>query len=77
MKHTGQPTLLDWIQSACQTLEGAYDSGTDELSKTEAHEPLLSEAEHVEEQSDAVYSVDRLLDRGWLYKANGQLSKTE
>ena len=77
MKHTGQPPLPGWIQSAYQTLEKAYTSGTDELSMTEAHEFLLAESEHIEEHADAVYVVDRLLDRGWLYEVNGQLRKTE
>lgn len=77
MKDTGQPPLPDWIQSAYQTLERAYASGSDELSKTEAHEFLLAEDEHIEEQADAVHAVDRLLDRGWLYEVNGQLRKTE
>jgi len=77
MKHTGQPPLPDWVQSAYQTLERAYASGTDELAKTEAHEFLLAESEEIEEHADAVYVVDRLLDRGWLYEVDGQLRKTE
>ncbi len=77
MKHTGQPPFPDWIQSAYQTLERAYASGTDELPKSEAHEFLLAESEHIEEHTDAVYVIDRLLDRGWLYEVDGQLRKTE
>jgi len=77
MGHTGQPPLPDWIQSAYQTLERAYATGTDELSKSEAHEFLLAESEDIEEQADAVYVVDRLLDRGWLYEVDDQLRKTE
>ena len=77
MKHTGQPPLPDWVQNAYQTLERAYTSGTDELARTEAHEFLLAESKHIEEHADAVYVIDRLLDRGWLYEVNGQLRKTE
>jgi len=77
MKHTGQPPLPDWVQNAYQTLERAYASDTDELSRTEAHEFLLAESKHIEEHADAVYVIDRLLDRGWLYEVNGQLRKTE
>jgi len=77
MKHTGQPPLPDWIQSAYQTLERAYGSDTDELSKADAHEFLLAETERIEEHADAVYAVDRLLDRGWIYEVNGHLRKTE
>jgi len=77
MKHTGQPPLPDWIQSAYQTLERAYATGSDELSKREAHEFLLAESEDIKEHTDAVYVVDRLLDRGWLYEVDGQLRKTE
>jgi len=77
MKHTDQPPLPDWVQSAYQTLKRAYTSGTDELARTEAHEFLLAESENIEEHADAVYAVDRLLDCGWIYEANGQLRKTE
>ncbi|MDS0222297.1 hypothetical protein NDI54_13155 [Haloarcula sp. S1AR25-5A] len=63
--------------SAYQTPERAYGSDTDELSKSEAHEILLAESEHIEEQTDAEYVVDRLLDRGWLYEVDGQLRKTD
>jgi len=77
MRNPGQPSLPKWIQNAYKTLETAYTSDTDELSRTAAHEVLLSEAEHIEDDSDATYVLDRLLDRGWLYEVNGQLRKTE
>jgi hypothetical protein len=38
---------------------------------------LLAEDENIEEEADAVYAIDRLLDRGWLYEVNDQLRKTE
>ncbi len=77
MRHTGQPSLPDWIQTAYSTLEKAYTSGTDELSRAAAHELLLAEAEYVEDGGDATYVLDRLLERGWLYEVDGQLRKTE
>lgn len=76
MKHTGQPSLPEWIQSAYETLETAYTSDTDELSRTAAHELLLDKAEQIENDGDAAYVLDRLLDRGWLYEVDGQLRKT-
>ena len=77
MRNPGQPSLPKWIQSAYETLETAYTSDTDELSRTAAHKLLLNEAEQVETDGDAEYVLDRLLDRGWLYEVNGQLRKTE
>jgi hypothetical protein len=77
MRNPGQPSLPKWIRNAYETLETAYTSNTDELSRTAAHELLLSEAGYIEDDSDAAYVLDRLLDRGWLYEVNGQLRKTE
>ena len=77
MRNPDQPSLPKWIQSAYETLETAYTSDTDELSRTVAHELLLEEADSIETDGDAEYVLDRLLDRGWLYEVNGQLRKTE
>jgi len=77
MRNPGQPSLPEWVRDAYETLEIAYTPDTDELSRTAAHELLLSEAEHIEDDGDATYVLDRLLDRGWLYEVNGQLRKTE
>lgn len=77
MRYTGQPSLPEWIQNAYETLETAYTSETDELSRDTAHELLLAKAEHVEDDRDAAHVLDRLLDRGWLYEVNGQLRKTD
>jgi hypothetical protein len=38
---------------------------------------LLAEGGNIKEEADAVYAIDRLLDRGWLYEVNDQLRKTE
>jgi hypothetical protein len=64
MRNPGQPIIPKWIQNSYQTLETAYTSDTDELSRTTAHELLLSGAGHIEDDSDAAYVLDRLLDRG-------------
>jgi len=77
MRYTDQPSLPAWIQTAYETLETAYTSETDELSREAAHELLLTEAEQIETDADATYVLDRLLDRGWLYEVNGQLRKTD
>jgi hypothetical protein len=50
---------------------------TAELPRETAHEPLLADAEHIEDSGDATYVLDRLLERGWLYEVNGQLRKTD
>ena len=77
MRNPSQPSLPEWIQSAYTTLETAYSSDTDELSKAEARELLLNETDHIEDGGDAAYALDQLLDQGWLYEVNGQLRKTE
>jgi len=77
MKHRDEPSLPTWIKEAYETLESKYASGIDELSRTEAKEMLLAENGNIEEEADAVYAIDRLLDRGWLYEVNDRLRKTE
>jgi len=77
MKHIDKPSLPKWIREAYETLETEYTAGINELSRTDAEEMLLAEDENIEEEADAVYAIDRLLDRGWLYEVNDQLRKTE
>ena len=77
MRYTDQPSLPAWVQAAYETLETAYTSETDELSREAAHELLLDEDGQIETDADATYVLDRLLDRGWLYEVNGQLRKTD
>jgi hypothetical protein len=77
MRHTDRPRLPDWIKDAYDTLECEFASGTRDITHTEAQKILLSEEGHIEEDADAVYAIDRLLDRGWLYEVSGQLRKTE
>ncbi len=76
MRRTDQPSLPQWIQNAYESLETAYASDADELSREAAHELLLTEAEQIETDADAIYVLDRLLERGWLYEVDGQLRKT-
>jgi predicted DCC family thiol-disulfide oxidoreductase YuxK len=77
MRRTDQPSLPHWIQNAYESLETAYASDTDELSREAVHEHLLTEAEQIETDADATYVLDRLLERGWLYEVNGHLRKTD
>jgi len=77
MRHTDQLSLPNWIRDAYETLETELSSGTSELSRTDAREMLLAEDANIEEDADAVYAIDRLLDRGWLYEVDDQLRKTE
>jgi hypothetical protein len=77
MRHIDEPNLPSWIRDAFETLEAEYASGIDELSRTDAEEILLAEDGNIEEEADAVYVIDRLLDRGWLYEVNDRLRKTE
>jgi hypothetical protein len=77
MRNPDEPSLPEWIQNAYETLETAYSADTTELSRESAHQYLLNEADHIEDDGDAAYVLDRLLDRGWLYEVDGQLRKTE
>lgn len=77
MRRTNQPSLPEWIQNAYESLEPAYTSDTDELSRETAHELLLTEAEQIETKEEATYVLNRLLERGWLYEVDGQLRKTD
>ncbi len=77
MRHIDEPSLPKWIREAYETLESQYMSENSDLSRTDAEEMLLDEDENIEEEADAVYAINRLLDRGWLYEVNDQLRKTE
>jgi hypothetical protein len=77
MRDSGHPPLPEWIQTAYETLEIAYTSYTDELSRQAARELLLTESEAVDADADTTYVLDCLLDRGWLYEVDGQLLKIE
>ncbi|WP_324665806.1 hypothetical protein [Haloarcula sediminis] len=77
MRHRDEPSLPTWIRESYETLEAEYTSEIDELSHTDAKAKLLAEDENIEEEADAVYAIDRLLDRGWLYEVNDRLRKTE
>lgn len=77
MRYTDRPRLPDWIKDAYDTLDSEFSSGAQEFSHTEAQELLLSKNGHIEDDADAVYVIDRLLDRGWLYEVDGRLRKTK
>lgn len=77
MRHPSDPSLPEWIQTAYETLETAYAADTDEMPRETAHDLLLADAEHIEDDGDATDVLDRLLERGWLYEVDGQLRKTE
>jgi len=77
MRRTDQPSLPQWIQNAYESLETAYASDTDELSREAVTEILLTETKQIETDADATYALNRLLERGWLYEVNGQLRKTD
>jgi hypothetical protein len=77
MLHNDSPSLPGWVREAYGSLEPHFETTTDGLSRSKVEELLLSDADVVEESSDAVYVVDRLLDRGWVYEVDGTLYKTE
>jgi hypothetical protein len=77
MLNNDTPSLPDWVQDAYESLEPHYETTTDGISRTEAHDLLLADANAVEDAGDASYVLDRLLDRGWLYEVDDTLYKTE
>lgn len=77
MLNNETPPLPGWVKDAYESLEPHFEATTDGMSRTEAHDLLLSDADTVEEVGDASYALDRLLNRGWLYEVDGTLYKTE
>ncbi|QLC35478.1 hypothetical protein EFA46_014630 (plasmid) [Halarchaeum sp. CBA1220] len=72
-----RPPLPDWVQEAYAILADAADGPHSEFSYEEAH-ALLDEADTFSaNHSDSEYAVERLLNRGYLYEANGTLRVTE
>ncbi|GGM76981.1 hypothetical protein GCM10009017_28400 [Halarchaeum rubridurum] len=72
-----RPSLPDWVQEAYEILVDAADSPESEFSYEEAY-ALLNESDTFSaEHSDSEYAVKRLLNRGYLYEADGTLRITE
>ncbi|QLC35533.1 hypothetical protein EFA46_014950 (plasmid) [Halarchaeum sp. CBA1220] len=72
-----RPPLPEWVQEAYQILHDAADGAQSDFSYEEAY-TLLDEADTFSaEHSDSEYAVERLLNRGYLYEANGTLRVTE
>ncbi|GAA0302072.1 hypothetical protein [Halarchaeum salinum] len=72
-----RPPLPDWVQEAYGILVDAADEPHSEFSYEEAY-ALLDEADTFSaEHSDSEYAVERLLNRGYLYEADGTLRITE
>lgn len=72
-----RPPLPDWVQEAYQILADAADGPQSALTYEEAY-ALLDEADTFsEDHSDSEYAIERLLNRGYLYEANGTLRVTE
>lgn len=71
------PDLPSWITTAYESLEPHFATHPDGIPRADAHEILRADAEVIEEDADATYALDRLLDRGWLYEVNGAVRKTE
>lgn len=70
-------SLPEWVQEAYQILHDATDDSQHDFSYEEAY-ALLNEANTFSaEHSDSEYAVERLLNRGYLYEANGMLRITE
>ena len=69
--------LPEWVQEAYQILYDAADGPQSDFTYEEAY-ALLDESDTFSaEHSDSEYAVERLLNRGYLYEANGTLRVTE
>lgn len=77
MWDTDSHSLSSWVRDAYKSLEPQFEGTPDGLPRSDAQSYLLAESAAVEEAGDAIYALDRLLDRGWLYEVDGTLFKTE
>ncbi|MBP2251124.1 hypothetical protein J2754_001445 [Halarchaeum solikamskense] len=69
--------LPEWVQEACQILRDTPDVSQSDFTYEEAY-ALPEEADTFSiEHSDSEYAVERLLNRGYLYEANGTFRVTE
>jgi hypothetical protein len=74
MYRDDRPPLSDWILDAYRTLASRINAREGGLSTDRAMEILITEET---DQADAEYALQRLLDRGYLYQAEGELFVTQ
>ncbi|GGL41574.1 hypothetical protein GCM10009037_26440 [Halarchaeum grantii] len=72
-----RPPLPEWVQEAYQILRDAADGSQSDFTYEEAYALLEEDDTFSAEHSDSEYAVERLLNRGYLYEANGTLRVTE
>lgn len=70
-------SLPDWIEDGYEILVAGVEESGGELSHDQARDVLLAHDAFPDEPHDAEYVVDRLLDSGWLYEADGSLRITD
>ena len=68
--------LPDWIEDAYEILVSTVGGKEAELSRDQAHDLLLDHDAFTSEPADVDYAIERLLDSGWLYEADGSLRIT-
>lgn len=71
-----RPPLPDWIKDAYEVIERAASGTPSELAYPEAIDQLEADAELDLERSDAEHAVERLLQRGYLYRVEEDLRIT-
>ena len=69
-------SLPDWIEDAYEILVSTAGGKEAELSRDQAHDLLLDHDAFTSEPADADYAIERLLDSGRLYEADGSLRIT-
>jgi hypothetical protein len=69
--------LPDWIQDAYELLEPEFADSDTGMTREQAEVLLLETAIFIEVPGDSSHAIDRLLERGWLYKVDGKLRKTD
>jgi hypothetical protein len=75
----GDRRLPEWIETSYETLEPHICNRDEGLSPEQVADLLLEEIgdDLALEPADAEYAIQRLLERGYLYKVEGVLFVTE
>ncbi|QLC35721.1 hypothetical protein EFA46_015820 (plasmid) [Halarchaeum sp. CBA1220] len=71
-----RPPLPNWVQQAYLVLEKAASGSPPQLEYAEAVERVERDGTLELERSDAEHAVERLLERGYLYKVDESLRIT-
>jgi hypothetical protein len=70
-------SLPDWIENGYKILVSQTTNQQEGITNEQAQELLLVQQSFPDEPADAQYAIERLLNYGWLYEAEGKLRITD